>query len=180
MLPAFESWLATNNLPPINIWNGTDTAPYTPGLEVPLDPALDGTFTGVGSLEVLGQKLRDRFTTVGGSAQELNGMQKAPFSFRYWAYMKWASQMRDRYNGGIPIPPGTVFDRDGTILSALPFLDVFNDLHRNWHGGGPVAMSATPGYLSSVGQRSSSGGVGLPFGEEFIRFHRDHVQLYHN
>ena len=64
-------------------------------------------------------------------------MLKTPFSFRYWGYMKWASQMRERYNGGIPIPPGTV--------------DVFNDLHRNWHVGTAAAVAPTPGYFTSAG-----------------------------
>lgn len=180
MLPAYEAWLADNTLPPLTAWDGTNTRPWDAGAEVPLPPSLDGSFTGVGSLEVLGQELRDRFDNVASDAAELFGDVKAPFSYRFWGYLKWASLMRDRFNGAIVVPPSQIFDRDGTPLSAIPFTDVFNQLHFNWHhvGAPPVASGPTPGFDSSAGQYAGSGGVGMMGGEEFIRFHRDHFEIF--
>lgn len=181
MLPAFEVWLADHSLPPIIPWNGVRPAPWDPAQDVPLGAELDGSFTGIGSLDDLGETLRDRYTQVSLNAEELPGVTKAPFSYRYWGYVKWAKQVRDRYNGEIILPTGTVYDYDGTILSAIPFSDVFNELHWRWHnadGATPVASGPTPGLGTSAGQRARRGGVGMGSGEEFLRFHREHTELF--
>jgi hypothetical protein len=181
MLPAFESWRAAHNLPPIVPWDGTRSEPWDSSSDIPLGTDLDGTFTGISTLAQLGAALDGRLTLVGGTADELNGLTKAPFSYRYWSFVKWASQIRDRFNGAVILPPTHVYDRDGTPLSATPFTDVFNELHWRWHnadGMTAAPSSPTPGFATSVGQRARSGGVGMGSGEEFIRFHRDHVELF--
>jgi len=181
MLPAFESWLASENLPPIVPWNGVNPEPWDTASNIPLGSDLDGSFTSISNLDDLGAALRDRYAIVDGTADELSGITKAPFSYRYWGYVKWAEQMRRRFNGEIILPATFLYDRDGTPLSAVPFTDVFNELHWRWHnadGATPSASSATPGLSTSAGQRASRGGVGMPSGEEFIRFHRDHVELF--
>lgn len=183
MLSAYESWLASNNLPPVTVWDGVIPRPWDPSDNVPLPVELDGSFTGVSSVDDLGEALRDHWNTVALKADELPGLIKAPFSYRYWGYMKWAQHLRNRFNGGIPIPPATMYDRDGTILSAIPFTDVYNELHWRWHNAGgsvPTDLPAdvTPGFKTSVGQRARAGGVGMSSGEEFIRFHRDHIELF--
>lgn len=180
MLTAYRAWLATNHLPPIVPWDGTDTRPWDVGIEVPLPLSLDGSFTGVSTLDNLGVELRNRFNAVSSSAQELGGSLKAPFSYRYWGYMQWAANMRDRFNGAIIVPASQLYDRDGTPLSAIDFSDVFNQLHFNWHhvGSPPTATAPTPGFSSSAGQYAGSGGVGMGSGEEFLYFHRDHYELF--
>ncbi len=182
MLPAFEAWLSSRFLPPIIPWDGTRPEPWDPASDIPLGTDLDGSFTGVASLDQLGAALRDRFALVDNTADELNGITKAPFSYRYWGYVKWAELMRRRFNGEIVVPPSPIYDRDGTLLSAIPFTDTFNELHWRWHnadGATPLPASGpTPGLRTTAGQRARLGGIGMGSGEEFIRFHRDHVELF--
>lgn len=183
MLPAYEAWLASENLPPVLPWTGEDPTPWETGNEVPLGSGLDGTFTGIGNLDALGAALRDRFgqvanSGVGSGRTELLGREKAPFSYRYWGYLKWASVLRDTFRGEIVVPPVEVRDRDGTRLSSVPFTDTFNQLHWNWHQTVPPATEPTPGFETSAGQHSRRGGVGLGNGEEFVKFHRDHLRVF--
>jgi hypothetical protein len=80
-------------------------------------------------------------------------------------------------------------------LSAVPFLNLVNSAHWRWHdfsgnhslpftGDDPVTSpvgTITPGYSSPVGQRASANAT-TPAGQsvEFLRFHRDHIQMIHN
>ena len=181
MLAAYEGWLAAESLPPVTPWDGVRRAPWDPTQDLALPTTLDGTFTGVSTLDDLGAALRDRYLDVANVASELNGfgLLKAPFSYRYWSYMRWAKDMRRRFQGLVVFPTGQVYDRDGTPLSATPFTDTFNDLHRNWHVNGTSSGVVTPGLTSTAGQRTGQGIPGLPAGEEFLRFHRDHLELFH-
>lgn len=179
MLPAFEQWLVDEGLPPLTSWDGVRRAPWDPALDLALPASLDGTFTGVATLADLGAALRDRLTSVSAVASELAALLKAPFSYRYWAYLSWARDMRHRFQGVTVFPRGVLYDRDGTILSAAPFADVFNDLHRNWHVNPSASMSVTPELESTAGQRTGRGVPGLTSNEEFLQFHRDHLELFH-
>lgn len=179
MLAAYEAWLATEGLPPVTPWNGVRRAPWDPSQDLALPAALDGSFTGITALTDLGDALRDRLTLVAVGASELGGVVKAPYSYRYWSYMHWARDMRSRFQGDIVFPTATVQDRDGTPLSATPFADVFNDLHRNWHVNGVTSGVLTPGLLSTAGQRTGQGVPAMSQGEEFLQFHRDHMELFH-
>jgi hypothetical protein len=180
MLPAYETWLSSEGLPPVTPWDGVRPVPWDPAQDLPLGAALDGSFTGVATLNALGLALRTRYTLVAGTADELAGLLKAPFSYRFWSYLKWAWTMRERFEGRQVFPTGILYDRDGTILSATPFCDAFNDLHRNWHIGAVASGVATPGFRTTAGQRSLAGILGAPLrGEEFLRFHREHLDLFH-
>jgi hypothetical protein len=179
MLPALEQWLVDEGLPPLTSWDGVRRAPWDPALDLALPATLDGSFTGVATLADLGAALRDRLTTVSAVASELASLLKAPFSYRYWAYLSWARDLRDRFQGVTVFPRGVLYDRDGTILSAAPFCDVFNDLHRNWHVNPSASMSVTPELESTAGQRTGRGVPGLTSNEEFLQFHRDHLALFH-
>lgn len=177
MLPAYEAWLAAHNLPPIVPWDGTRPAPWDPAQDQPLPASLDGSFTGVTTLDQLGSALRQRYADVASVAREIDELEKAPFSHRYWGFVRWAKAMRDRFNGLIVPPPVLIYDRDGTKLSAIPFLDTFNELHWRWHTD-PPAAGPTPTLSTSAGQRAGVGGVGMSHGEEFIKFHHEHNDLF--
>jgi hypothetical protein len=166
MLAAYEGWLAAESLQPVTPWDGVRRAPWDLTQDLALPITLDGTFTGVSTLVVLGAALRDRYLDVANVASELNGfgMLKAPFSYRYWSYMRWAKDMRRRFQGLVVFPTGQVYDRDGTPLSATPFTDTFNDLHRNWHVNVTSSGVVTPGLTSTAGQRTGQGIPGLPAG----------------
>jgi len=184
LLPAYENWLSFNNLPPLLPWNGTDTRPWDAGEEYPLagDP-LNNPMTLV-DLNALGAAFSDRYDTItsgGDRASELVGKTKAPFSYRFWGYLKFVSNIRKEYEGEIVIPTTIMYDRDGTLLSPVPFCNTFNTLHANWHNVNSATAQnsqATPGFESSAGQTTFLGGLGMGSGEEFIKFHHDHVELF--
>jgi len=182
MLAAYETWVAAEGLPPVTPWDGTRVAPWSPASDIPPGPDLDGSFTGIATLDQLGTALRTRYTTISGfgGAAELSGLLKAPFSYRFWGYMKWSWTMRERFSGQQVFPTGVLFDRDGTILSSVEFLNTFNDTHRSWHGAGAAPVSPTPFMRTTAGQRSSRG---IPTAgtaaEDFLRFHRDNMEFFH-
>ncbi len=181
MLAEFQSWNASEALPPLRPWDGSLPAPWDATLGTPAPANLLPPFPGVTTLEALGAALRDRMSSSGAS--ELNGREKAPFSYRFWAYLKWARDRRELFLGNPVFPTGIVYDRDGTVLTAKEFADVFNDLHRHWHGSVNTGTELTPGRDSSVGQRvdSVAGTIaGITREADFIHFHRDHLQLFHD
>ena len=180
LLPAYEAWTATQGLPPATPWDGTRRAPWDPTQNFPPGPDLDGSFTGIATLGALGSALRTRLQNVAFVASELSGQLKAPFSYRFWGYLKWAWTMRERFLGNQVFPTGVVFDRDGTILSAVEFLDTFNDTHRSWHNSGTAPVTATPFFHTTAGQRVRRGILGAALaGEDFLRFHRENQELFH-
>ncbi|HEX6077752.1 MAG TPA: hypothetical protein VFZ32_21145 [Micromonosporaceae bacterium] len=178
MLPAFESWLVAGQLPPLTAWDGQFPTPWDPTNTVPLTGGLNGTWTGIATLDDLGAALAARLKAVALDAPELIGKRKAPFSYRFWGYLRWAWTIRERFLGRQVMPVGTVVDRDGTQLSAVSFTDVFNDLHRNWHISPNAPVAPTPGFRTTVGQRVRLGIVSAR-GEDFLRFHREHMNLFH-
>jgi hypothetical protein len=115
MLPAYEAWTSAEGLPPVTPWDGTRRAPWDSTEDFPPGPDLDGSFTGIATLNALGSALSTRYDNVAAVARELNGKLKAPFSYRFWGYLKWAWTMRERFLGHQVFPTGVV-DRDGTII----------------------------------------------------------------
>lgn len=192
MFASFNTWNTAQELPPVTPWNGEQPSPWDTSLGSTLPSSLQPPFSGLTTLEQLGAALRDWWNTcttptgsgtmMNAAARELSGDEKAPFSYRYWSFMKWAKDLRERFLGNPVLPTGVVYDRDGTILSAKVFCDTFNDLHRNWHQNvSTFGTQRTPGLHSAAGQRVgtlSSGVSGLTLEEDFIRFHRDHLWLF--
>lgn len=204
MLPAFEAWLVADGVPPLLPWDGTVISPW-PGAtgitSVPVPASLEGSFTGITTEAQLSAALHNRLAALGWGAAgpEFNiaDRVKAPYSQRYWGYIKWASILLRKFRGEIVVPPVEVVDRDGTKLSAIPFLDVLNELHWRFHDFGisgamhgfspalfPEVTNApiqnTPKLKSTAGQRARAlnAGNNSQIGTEFFRFHRDHILIY--
>lgn len=189
MLGRYETWRRNNRLPPVLPWNGTDVFPYliTPAVNpAPVAALFAPAFPGGYTENQLGDdvrtyydRLRDASAGMGLIRTELDDEIKAPFSYRYWAFMKWVSDLRKRLLGQPVLPVGLVYDRDGTILSEKEFMDMFNSVHHVWHpfSDPPAAWTdATPGYKTSVGQRRrKKAGTFAQVGAEFFTFHRDHL-----
>jgi len=176
LLPAFESWLAGKGQAPLVEWTGVKVSFWSPtddGVSIPT--SLDGSFTGITTEALLSQALHQRLLAI--PATTFSDRHKAVFSQRFWGYLKWAQGLRRKFRGEIVITPGVLYDRDGTILTAISFLDVFNELHTRWHYALPATVAApffTPKLQSPAGQRS--GDSGSP--GEFFYFHRDHKWIY--
>jgi hypothetical protein len=83
MLPAYAAWLSAELIPPVTAWDGVRHTPWGPGQDLPLRADLDGRFTGIGTLEALGLALRNRYAQAATVAEELDGLLKAPFRYRF-------------------------------------------------------------------------------------------------
>lgn len=201
MLGVYEAWQAARSLPPIYPWDGSDYSQWDPedranaGVGIALPAALNPTNLTLANEDALGVGLRDRLVTLQTAfslAGDLQDAVKAPYSHRFWGYLKWASLIVRRFNGElVDFDPPLLYDRDGTILTAIPFLNFVNDAHWNWHDfDGMHSLpfdllsprgEITPGYSSPVGQRAHANATTMAGqAEEFLYFHRDHVKMFHN
>jgi hypothetical protein len=200
LLRQYESWRFEHGYTRVRPWNGSEALdrPVTPDIPSPgrvlpwlggidAGPAFDDAFlvatsTTAGlqshfaSVNSLGQAIRTHWLDVmafnpGG---ELYDDNYAPYSIRFWGFMKWAGVMRNRFLGipvfGIPI----VYDADGVPLSDIEYMDAANRWHGVWHGPSPCAAN-TQGLDSPFGQFC---GRRTPSGEEFLKFHRDVTNTY--
>ncbi len=113
---------------------------------------------------------------------ELADEVKAPYSYRYWAFMRWASDLRRRVLGQPVFHVHKVFDRDGTVLSEKDFTDIFHQVHHVWHPNGAVGSGwtqPTPFHRTSVGQHAGKQEISrTQVGAEFFTFHRDHLAVF--
>lgn len=186
MLARYEQWRALHGLPAVRPWDGSNVFPEP--LAAPSGPAVPAALAGspfpaMWTLGDLGVSIRGHYATVRGTAEELSDEVKAPYSYRYWAFMKWVSDLRKRLLGQIVLPTGLVFDRDGTILSEKDWMDYFNQCHHVWHPGGNVGSEPawtvpTPGFKTSVGQfRGKKKITRAQIGDEFFVFHREQLEL---
>lgn len=192
MLARYESWRAKYFLAPVRPWNGSDAFPDNDPATAPAGPSLPvalngGPFPPGWTTNDLGSAVRAYYNTLrnyvspAGNAIEMDDEVKAPFSYRYWAFMKWVSDLRKRLLGQPVFPVGVVYDRDGTILSEKEFADIFHQVHHVWHPneGAPEWTQATPGFKTSVGQHRRKKQISrTQVGAEFFTFHRDHLVIF--
>jgi hypothetical protein len=192
LLARYEAWRGKYFLPPLKPWDGQDVFPNNvgnPPVGPPLPPNLNGSpFPGGTTLNSLGTDVRNyynalrHFINSSGDATELNQDEiKAPFSYRYWAFMKWVSDLRKRLTFVPVLPVYTVYDRDGTILTDKDFTDVFHQVHHVWHpnGVGTGWTTPTPYFNTSVGQHRRKKEISrTQVGAEFFAFHRDHLEVF--
>jgi len=190
MLARYETWRSTNFLPPVTPWNGQDVFPEA-GMPV-VGPAFPGSLAGgpfpAGwTTNDLGNAVLPYYNTLrnfvdASRSTELDDEVKAPFTYRYWAFMKWVSDLRKRLLGQPVFPVGVLYDRDGTILSEKEFTDIFNQTHHVWHpNSGPPSSwtEATPFFRTGVGQHRRKKQISrAQVGAEFYAFHREHLLLF--
>jgi hypothetical protein len=191
LLARYEAWRSKYFLPPLRPWDGQNVFPDNVG-SPPVGPLLPGNLNGSPfpagmTLNSLGTEIRNYYNALrhfnnGGDATELNQDEiKAPFSYRYWALMKWASDLRKRLTFVPVLPVYTVYDKDGTILTDKDFTDVFHQVHHVWHpnGVGTAWTTPTPYFSTSVGQHRRKKEISrTQVGAEFFTFHHDHMEIY--
>ncbi|MGH2582273.1 MAG: hypothetical protein ACRDFQ_05195 [Anaerolineales bacterium] len=192
MLARYEAWRSKYFLPPVRSWNGTLAFP--PGADnppVPLPASLNGSAFPAFWTEVdLGNAVRGYYNVLRNyenldhspvGRMELDDEIKAPYSYRYWAFMKWVSDLRKRLLGQPVIHVHTVYDQDGTILSDKDFTDILYMVHHIWHTTGGIQWSTpTPFFKTGVGQqnRHKKEISRTQIGAEFFTFHRDHLEIF--
>lgn len=189
MLARYEAWRSKYFLPPVRPWDGRLAFP--PGADnptVPLPSSLNGSAFPAFWTEVeLGNAVRAYYNLLRnysnsvGDQMELDDEIKAPYSYRYWAFMKWASDLRKRLLGQPVIHVHEVYDQDGTILSDKDFTDMLYMVHHIWHTTGGIQWSTpTPFFKTSVGQigRHKKEISRTQIGAEFFAFHRDHLEIF--
>ena len=194
MLNRYEAWRSTNFLPPVRPWDGTNVFPDP--MMPPMSPAMPaslsgGPFPAGWTTNNLGNAVEGYYNALRNFVDpgsqvflEMDDEIKAPYSYRYWAFIKWVSDLRKRLLGEPVFPVGTVYDRDGTILSEKEFCDFFNQVHHIWHenagaGAPPAWTDPTPGWKTSVGQHRRKKQISrAQIGAEFFAFHRDHLLVF--
>jgi hypothetical protein len=178
MLSRYEAWRSKYFLPPLRPWDGQSTMDAEQSAAVPGNGPLPGT------TEALGTSIRLYYNNTYRTAltDELADEVKAPYSYRYWAFMKWTSDLRRRVLGQPVFHVHKVYDRDGTVLSEKDFTDIFHQVHHVWHPNGPVGSGwtqATPFFKTSAGQHIGKREISrTQVGSEFFRFHREHLEIF--
>ncbi len=189
MLARYEAWRSKYFLPPVRPWDGTLAfPPDADSPPVPLPASLNGSpFPGAWTEVELGNAVRAYYNQLrnyqnsAGDRMELDDEIKAPYSYRYWAFMKWASDLRKRLLGQPVNHVHEVYDRDGTLLSDKDFTDKLYMVHHIWHTfGGTQWSTPTPFFKTSVGQagRHKKEISRTQIGAEFFTFHRDHLEIF--
>jgi hypothetical protein len=178
MLARYEAWRSKYFLPPLRPWDGQSSMDAEQAASIPNQGPLPAT------IGALGTSIRQYYNTTfrGSVTDELQDEVKAPFSYRYWAFVKWMSDLRKRVLVQPVIHVHKVFDRDGTVLSEKDFTDIFHQVHHVWHPNKPVGSGwtqATPFLKTSAGQHSGKKEISrTQVGAEFFRFHRDHLGIF--
>ncbi len=151
MLNRYEAWRSKYFLPPVRPWDGQSSMEADQFVTVPRSSSLPST------VDELGVSIRTHYNNYyrNGLTEEMADEVKAPYSYRYWAFMKWADDLLKRFQGQPVFHVHKVFDRDGTVLSEKDFTDIFHKVHHVWHPNGPVGSGwtqATPFFKTSVCQ----------------------------
>ena len=201
LLRQYEAWRVEHGYTRVRPWNGSEALnrPSIPEVPSPgrvkpwlagasAGPAFadgflaDGTTTAdlqahFANANNLGAAIRTHWNAVTGfnSGGEIGDDDFAPYSIRFWGFVKWASVLWNRWQGipvfAIPIE----YDADGVPLSDIEYMDTANAWHRIWHGGSACAIN-TIGLDSPMGQ--FCGRINAP--GEFLKFHRNILDTYDN
>ena len=202
LLQLYEHWRNLHGLRPIEPWDGTRLRPWLPANSNPSVPALlagkslrhfeDAYTRWTGAwepLDALGNAIESYFEDLrrhhiwsrpkgGGKLRlyrhnELNNIEVAPYSIRFWGFMKWADERR-RTLAGETVEPYP-HDEDSDIT----FMDGFNQDHFPWHDD-VFGNGRCPSWDNQFGlraqQKYAMGTYG--FGLEFLEFHGDLLAVY--
>ncbi len=104
---------------------------------------------------------------------ELNNIETAPYSIRFWGFLKWAEKLRRKLFD----LPDDEYPHDE--FSDIEFLDEFNQHHFPWHDD-VFGLGTCPRIDDQFGQRRRyiypMGSQG--YGYEFMLFHRDLLESH--
>lgn len=202
LLQVYEFWRNKLGLRPIEAWDGTRLRPWLPAESNPKVPAVlsgdlrhfDDAYTRWSRrfwapLDALGNAIESYFEDIrrhhiwsrpkgGGRLRlyrhnELNNIEVAPYSIRFWGFLKWADERR-RTLLGEPVPTYAHDD-----LSDIAFMDAFNQNHFPWHDD-VFENGVCPAWDEQFGKKArhrypmNTYGFGL----EFLQFHSDLLAAY--
>jgi hypothetical protein len=109
----------------------------------------------------------------------------APYSIRFWGFMKWASILRNRWMGVPVFDIPIVYDADGVPLSDVEFMDLGNYWHRSWHLAPTKCTQITAAARNNPFAPTDSPFGQICFGDptsvapgEFLTFDRDVVGTF--
>jgi len=211
LLWQYEAWRTEHGYTQVRPWNGTEALGRVPDANIPspgrvlpwlagagagpaMDPRLSELSTtdslqaafGVGNVAALGAAIKAHWDAVRNfptpGASEIHDNATAPYSIRFWGFMKWASMLRNRLLGVTDQVTPIIYDADGVPLSDIEFMDAANRWHMIWHEGEIACSGATSEAVSNPFAPSDSsfgqfcGRSGLP--AESLRFHRDLLNTY--
>ena len=178
MLSRYEAWRSKYFLPPLRPWDGQSSMDAEQSATVPGQGPLPGNTDALGTSVRLYYNSTYRISLT----DELSDEVKAPYSYRYWAFMKWVGDLRKRVLRQPVIHVHKVFDQTGTVLSEKDFTDIFHQVHHVWHPNGPIGSGwtqATPFFKTSVCQHNGKKEISrTQVGAEFFTFHRDHLEIF--
>lgn len=85
-------------------------------------------------------------------SRELQDELTALYSYRHWAFVRWAEDLRRRLRGEPIFPVPLIRNRDGVVLNDKEFIDFLNQVHHIWHpNGDPAWTQATPTLTTGAG-----------------------------
>lgn len=203
LLQLYEFWREKHELRPIEAWDGTRLRPWLPAESNPSVPVLlsgdlshfhDAYTRWSGDwdeFDALGNAIESYFEDIrrhhtwsrpkcGGRLRlyrhnELNNIEVAPYSIRFWGFMKWADERRRTLMGESVTP----YAHDD--MSDITFMDEFNEKHFPWHDD-VFGNGECPSWENQFGLKARHKyGMGTyGYGLEFIQYHGDLLDAYNS
>lgn len=201
LLQLYEVWREKHNLRPIEAWDGTRLRPWLPATSNPNVPShLSGSLRHFhdaytrwrqdwNALDALGNAIESYFEDIrkhqvwsrpkgGGRLRlyrhnELNNIEVAPYSIRFWGFLKWADERRRTLLGeNVPEYPHDE-------MSDIAFMDEFNQKHFPWHDD-VFGNGECPSWQNQFGLKARHKYEMHTYGNglEFLEFHGDLLAEY--
>ena len=201
LLQLYQHWREVNGLRPIESWDGTRLRPWLPAEANPAVPqVLQGELQHFDAAYFRGRPWTSPLDALGNAVEaylddirrhhvwsrprsgaglrlyrfnELNNLELAPYSIRFWGFLAFADNLRRTYLR----EPVVSYPHDER--SDIAFMDEFNRSHFPWHDD--VAGSGKcPSWYNQFGLRKrhkyDRGTQG--YAAEFLEFHHDLLVAY--
>jgi len=205
LLQLYAHWRQEHGLRPIEPWDGSRLRPWLPEESNPTVPALlqgdlshfNDAYVRWGgnnewpAIDALGNAIEQYFRDIrrhsiwsrptgGGKLRlyrhnELNNIETAPYSIRFWGFLQWADDRRRTLAGE------RVQSYPHDKWSDITFMDQFNEAHFPWHDD-VFGNGHCPKWHSQFGEKArhkypmNTYGFGL----EFLEFHSDLLDAYND